>query len=49
VRWEDNLGFWKALHEVVDTEPPLVGYRAAYGEPAVLGIAKDGRSPRTTG
>ena len=39
-RWEDNLGFWEALHEVVDTEPPLDGYRAAYGELAALGIAK---------
>jgi hypothetical protein len=26
-RWEDNLGFWEALHEVIDTEPPLDGYR----------------------
>lgn len=39
-RWEDNLGFWEALHEVVDTEPPLDGYRATYGELAALGIAK---------
>jgi hypothetical protein len=39
-RWEDNLGFWEALHEVIDTEPPLDGYRAAYGELAALGIAK---------
>ena len=39
-RWEDNLGFWEALHEVIDTEPPLDGYWAAYGELAALGIAK---------
>ena len=39
-RWEDNLGFWEALHEVVDSEPALDGYRAAYGELAALGIAK---------
>jgi hypothetical protein len=39
-RWEDNLGFWEALHEVIDTDPPLDGYRAAYGELAALGIAK---------
>ena len=39
-RWEDNIGFWEALHEVIDTEPPLDGYRAAYGELAALGIAK---------
>jgi hypothetical protein len=48
-RWEDNLGFWEALHEVIDTEPPLDGYRAAYGEPAALGIAKGSRSRRTPG
>ena len=39
-RWEDNLGYWKALHEVVDTEPPFDGFRTAYGELAALGIAK---------
>ena len=39
-RWEDNLGYWEALHEVVDSEPPFDGYRAAYGELAALGIAK---------
>jgi hypothetical protein len=39
-RWEDNLGYWEALHEVVDTEPPFDGYRVAYGELAALGIAK---------
>lgn len=38
--WEDNLRFWEALHEVVDTEPPFDGYRSAYGELAALGIAK---------
>jgi hypothetical protein len=39
-RWEDNLGYWEALHEVVDSEPPFDGYRVAYGELAALGIAK---------
>lgn len=39
-RWEDNLGFWEALHEVVDTEPALDEYRAEYGELAALGIEK---------
>ena len=39
-RWEDNLGYWEALHEVVDTEPPFDGYRVVYGELAALGIAK---------
>jgi hypothetical protein len=38
--WEDNLEYWKALHEVIDTEPPLEAYRAAYGDLAVLGIVK---------
>ncbi len=40
VRLEDNLGFWQALHEVVDTEPPLDMFRPAYGELAALGIAR---------
>jgi hypothetical protein len=39
-RWEDNLGYWEALHQVVDSEPPFEGYRAAYGELAALGIIK---------
>lgn len=39
-RWEDNLEYWRALHEVVDTEPAFDGYRSAYGELAALGIAK---------
>ena len=39
-RWEENLGYGKALHEVVDSEPPFDGYRGAYGELAALGIAK---------
>jgi hypothetical protein len=39
-RWEDNIGYWEALHEVVDSEPPFDGYRSAYGELAALGIAK---------
>jgi hypothetical protein len=39
-RWEDNLEYWRALHEVVNTEPPFDGYRSAYGELSALGIAK---------
>jgi hypothetical protein len=39
-RWEDNLGYWDALHDVIETEPPFDGYRTAYGELAALGIAK---------
>jgi hypothetical protein len=40
LRWEDNLQFWHALHEVIDSEPPFSGYRENYGELASLGIAK---------
>ncbi len=40
LRWEDNLDFWRALHKVVDSEPPFEGYREHYGELASLGIAK---------
>jgi hypothetical protein len=38
--WETTLEYWRALHEVVDTEPHLDAYNALYGELAVLGIAK---------
>jgi hypothetical protein len=34
---EDNLQYWKELHEVVDTEPPLDETRSAYGNLAALG------------
>ncbi|WHO39399.1 DUF1254 domain-containing protein [Sphingobium sp. AP49] len=37
---EDTLDYWRALHEVVDSEPPFEGYREHYGELATLGIAK---------
>lgn len=40
LRWEDNLDFWRALHKVVETEPPYTRYREHYGELASLGIAK---------
>ncbi len=40
LRWEDNLEFWRALHDVIESEPPFVGYREYYGELASLGIAK---------
>jgi hypothetical protein len=40
LRWEDNLKFWEVLHWVIDTEPPLDGYRHQYGDLAALGIAK---------
>jgi hypothetical protein len=38
--WEDNLGFWKILHAIIDSEPPYEPYRNNYGELAVLGIVK---------
>ena len=38
--WEDNLQYWRELHEVVDSEPPLEDSRAMYGDLAALGIEK---------
>jgi hypothetical protein len=38
--WEDNLEYWKVLHDLIDTEPPFDEFRAFYGELAALGIAK---------
>jgi hypothetical protein len=40
LKWENNIKFWEVLHEVIDTEPPVEGYRHNYGELAALGIAK---------
>jgi hypothetical protein len=40
VKWEDNLQFWKELHEFVQVEPTLSDSRAAYGELASIGIEK---------
>lgn len=40
VAWENNLQYWQVLHEVIDTEPAYEPYRNAYGDLAVLGIAK---------
>jgi hypothetical protein len=40
VAWEANLDYWRAVHEVVDTEPPIDGWGVMYGELAALGIAK---------
>jgi hypothetical protein len=42
-RWEDNLGYWEALHEVVSNEPAVDLYRTGYGELAALGIEKGRR------
>jgi hypothetical protein len=38
--WETTLDDWRALHEVVDTEPHLDDFGPLYGELAALGIAK---------
>jgi hypothetical protein len=40
VGWETTLEYWRALHEVVDTEPHLDSFGPLYGELAALGIAK---------
>jgi hypothetical protein len=45
--WETNLEYWRALHEVIDTEPHLDSYGALYGDLAALGIAKGNRSRPT--
>jgi hypothetical protein len=52
VRWEDNLDYWRVLHEILDAEPPNPAYRFQYGELAQLGIAKGqpfDPDPRMTG
>jgi len=36
--WEDNLDFWRVLHEVIDAEPPIEEMRAMLGTLAELGI-----------
>ncbi|MBO9200548.1 MULTISPECIES: DUF1254 domain-containing protein [Niastella] len=38
--WENNIEFWKVLHDVIDKEPVVESYRNYYGDLAVLGIAK---------
>ena len=38
--YETNLGYWEQLHDYIDVEPALDTHRDAYGELAVLGIAK---------
>jgi hypothetical protein len=40
LKWEDNLEYWKVLHELIDSEPPYEAYRHMYGELAELGIVK---------
>jgi hypothetical protein len=38
--WEDEIQFWKVLHHIIESEPPLDDNRAQYGELAALGIEK---------
>lgn len=38
--WEDNILFWKKLHEIIDYEPVLEEYRPMYGILSQLGIEK---------
>lgn len=40
---ERSLDYWRLLHQLVDTEPSLEGYRVLYGELAALGIEKGKR------
>jgi hypothetical protein len=37
---ENDLGFWRDLHEIIDSEPPYEPYRMQYGMLASLGIEK---------
>lgn len=36
--WEDNLAFWRVLHEVISAEPPIEEMRPMLGALAELGI-----------
>src|SRR5262249_8594034 len=38
--WEDNIEFWRKLHEVLDDEPVLSDFRAMYGVLSQLGLEK---------
>ncbi|OQP52774.1 hypothetical protein A4H97_24015 [Niastella yeongjuensis] len=38
--WENNFEFWNILHEVINKEPAVDGYRNYYGDLAALGIEK---------
>lgn len=39
--FESKLGYWKALHKILETEPPLADARILYGELAALGITRE--------
>ncbi len=38
--WEDNLKFWDVLHQIIEEEPVVEGYRPMYGLLMPLGIEK---------
>jgi hypothetical protein len=40
VPWEDNIQYWRKLHEVLDYEPVLDEFRAMYGVLSQLGIER---------
>jgi hypothetical protein len=40
LRWEDNLEYWKKLHDVIDAEPRVDKFLPMYGLLAALGIEK---------
>jgi hypothetical protein len=40
LRWEDNIGYWEALHRVIDAEPLVPVFVPMYGLLSELGIEK---------
>jgi len=40
LRWEDNIGYWRTLHAIVNSEPALDEHRSMYAELAALGIRR---------
>jgi hypothetical protein len=40
LKWEENLDFWRMLHQVIEGDAAIPDYRFAYGDLATLGIAK---------
>src|SRR5262249_2338354 len=40
LRWEDNIQYWRKLHEVIDAEPLVDRFLPMYGQLAALGIQK---------
>jgi hypothetical protein len=40
LRWEDNLEFWRVLHEVLEGEPVINEFRPMHGLLSALGVGK---------